>query len=79
MIGTWFWLYITFAVPIFLAISGVPLRLVLRSPDAGARASTVSLRVIKALGRRPASRLSCWSTTWHVKAFCERRQLAIRS
>jgi hypothetical protein len=33
--GTWFWLNIPLAAPIFLAMSGIPLRLVLRSPDAG--------------------------------------------
>ena len=80
MRGTWFWLNIPLAAPIFLlAICGIPLRFLLRSPDAGALGKHGKTRSDQGSRRSPSSRRSSSSTLWHVRVFSETRQLATRS
>ncbi len=79
MMGAWFWLSSPLAAPIFVAICGIPLRLVLRSPDAGTRGKHGEPSSDQGSGRSSSSCRSCSSTLWHLRVFSETRQLATRS
>ena len=76
---TWFRQDVLLAAPIFLVVSGIPLRVVLGSPDAGARGKHREPRSDQGAARSPSSRRSLSSTLWHVRVFCETRQLTTGS
>lgn len=79
MMGTWFWLNVPLAAPIFLVISGISWWLVFRGPVTGSCGKHGELRSDQGSGRSSSSRRSWSSAIWRVNVFCETRQLATRS